>query len=109
MLLEVVPVGLFHAAAPMRARAGKGRARLVGALLMGRRILVGKNPLGFQVWKFLVTVVCAGIALCVRRRRKSWRRGGLRSYPRLTPQAAPGSPSRLSGHALSTPERVFRL
>ena len=41
MLLEVMPVGLLHAAAPMRAGAAKGRARLVGALLMGRRIFVG--------------------------------------------------------------------
>ena len=41
MLFEVMPVGLLHAAAPMRAGAAKGRARLVGALLMGRQIFVG--------------------------------------------------------------------
>ena len=52
-----MPVGLIHAAAPMRAGAPKGRARLVGALLMGRRIFVGENLLGLQVGKFLVAVV----------------------------------------------------
>ena len=46
VLLEVMPVGLIDAATPMRAAAPKGRARLVGALLMGRRILIGENLLG---------------------------------------------------------------
>ena len=52
-----MPVGLIDAAAPMRAGVGKGRARLVGALLMSRRIFIGENLLGFQVGKFLVTIV----------------------------------------------------
>jgi hypothetical protein len=41
-------------AAPPRTLA------LVGALLMGRRILIGENLFGFQVGKFLVTVIAAG-------------------------------------------------
>ena len=38
VLLEVMPVGLIYAAAPMRAGPRKGRTRLVGTLLVGRRI-----------------------------------------------------------------------
>src|SRR6187399_3070362 len=51
VLLEVMPVGLIDAAAPTRAGARKGRARLVGTLLMGWRIFVGENLLGLQVGK----------------------------------------------------------
>src|ERR1700686_2537037 len=58
MLLEIVPIGLFYAAAVVRGRALEAAARTVGALLMGGWIVIDKDPLGLQVRKFLV----AGIA-----------------------------------------------
>src|SRR4029077_4480694 len=48
---------LIDAVAPTRAGARKGRARLVGTLLMGWRIFVGENLLGLQVGKLFIAVV----------------------------------------------------
>ena len=57
VLLKAMPVSLIDTAAPMRAGPRKGRAWLVGALLMSRRILISKNLLSFQIGKFFVTIV----------------------------------------------------
>jgi hypothetical protein len=57
----LLPRGVHVAGAGRRHRLPEQgrdlRARLVGALLMGRRILIGENLFGFQVGKFLVTVI----------------------------------------------------
>ena len=109
VLLEVMPVGLVHAAAPMRAGVGKGRRPACRCLARGSADSPRRRPARSSGWEISRRRRCAGTTLCGRRRRKPWRRGGLRAYSHLTPQAAPASPSRLSGRALSTPDTVFQL
>jgi len=53
VLLEVMPVGSDRrCCADARRRAPKGRARLVGALLMGRRIFRRRKLLGLRLGNF---------------------------------------------------------
>ena len=58
VLLQVVPVGLFDAAAAMRSRALDAASGPVGTLLVGRRVLLGEDTLNPQIGKLRV----AGIA-----------------------------------------------
>jgi hypothetical protein len=53
MLLQIVPIGRLDGTAP-RPEAGIAAARLVGALLAGRRIMVDEDTFGLEVGKFLV-------------------------------------------------------
>ena len=57
MLFNVVPVGLLHAAAT-RADTADRAARTVGALHMGRGVVVEEDALGLEVGKLRI----AGIA-----------------------------------------------
>src|SRR5258708_911992 len=59
----VVPVGLFHGAAPGIDRAD-GTPRSVGALLVGLGVLLLVDLLGLQVGKFFVTDVLEHQGLC---------------------------------------------
>ena len=53
VLLQVMPIGRLDRAAP-GADAGIAAARLVGALLAGRRIVVDEDTLGLEVGILLV-------------------------------------------------------
>jgi hypothetical protein len=99
VLLEVMPVGLVHAAAPVRAGARKGRARLVGTLLMGRRILVSENLLGFQVGKFLVAVIAQEQRFASVADKNHGVVGDCELVHMLLLKRAPVPPSHLSGRA----------
>ena len=57
VLLQVMPVGLLHAAAAMRSRALKAASGPVGTLLVGRRIFLGEDALDLQIGELLVAVI----------------------------------------------------
>src|ERR1700724_695574 len=63
MLLEIVPVRVFHCAAQIGAGALERAAGPIAALLMGRGVLVLEDPLGLEVGKFLVALVAKKSAL----------------------------------------------
>jgi hypothetical protein len=56
VLLQIVPIGLLDRAAAM-PDAGEAAARSVGALLMGRRVVIEEDALGLEVGVLLVTFI----------------------------------------------------
>ena len=63
VFLEVMPVGLFHAAAAVGSRALDATPGPVGALLMGRRVFLGEHALGPQIGELLVPALRRNSAL----------------------------------------------
>lgn len=57
VLLEVMPVGLLHAAVPMRPGALDAPSGSVGSLFVGWWVLLGKHLLGLQIGELLVALI----------------------------------------------------
>ena len=56
LLLELMPVGIFHRA-PARAHARESAARLIRALLPRGRILIAQDPFSLEIEEFLIPFI----------------------------------------------------